>query len=223
MATKKADPQKALPRGKPQPDTGQPGGGAGRVDLTGVDKGDVRVDPNATEGHPGYQESGSSELTPPEHGAPIVWIRKTLQARGVRFEERHHPEAYTAQEVAQYEHVSGHHVAKVVVVIADGRPVEVFLPASRKVRMDQVQKVLNAKDVRLASEEEIEKIFTDCEVGALPALRHWKDVQVLMDRSLQVDGDILFQAGTHTDAIQMNYQEWYELVQPQVATLSYPA
>jgi hypothetical protein len=52
------------------------------------------------------------------------WIRNMMQHRGIAFEELQHPEVYTAQEVAQREHFSGHRVAKVVVVMADGRPVE---------------------------------------------------------------------------------------------------
>jgi Ala-tRNA(Pro) deacylase len=145
-----------------------------------------------------------------------------LERRGIPFEELHHPEVYTAQEVAQREHVSGHRVAKVVVVIADGRPVELILPASRHVNLDRVRTVLHAQELRLATEEEMERSFTDCEVGAIPALRHWKDVDVLMDRSLNVEGDILFQAGTHADAVRLNFRDWYEMVNPQVATFSEP-
>jgi len=44
-------------------------------------------------------------------------------------------------------------------------------------------------------------------LGAIPALRHWKDVGVLMDRSLNVEGDILFQAGTNADAIRLSFRE----------------
>lgn len=152
--------------------------------------------------------------------ATPFWIRKTLELRGIPFEELHHPEAYTAQQVAQREHFSGHHVAKVVVVMVDGRPVELILPASRHVNLDRVRQVLGASQVRLASEEEMTKFFTDCEVGAVPALRHWQGVEVLMDRALQAEGDILFQAGTHADAIRLNFQDWYEMVHPQVATFS---
>jgi protease I len=47
-------------------DKGRPGGGAGRTDVTGIVPPDVHVDPNLTEGHPGYRESGGSELTPPD-------------------------------------------------------------------------------------------------------------------------------------------------------------
>jgi Ala-tRNA(Pro) deacylase len=130
---------------------------------------------------------------------------------------------YTAQEVAQREHFSGHRLAKVVVVMADDRPVELILPASRQVNLDLVATVLHAHKVRLATEEEMQKFFTDCEVGAIPPLRHWKDVDVLMDRTLAPEGDILFQAGTHADAVRLNFADWYELVQPQVASFSKPA
>lgn len=152
--------------------------------------------------------------------ASPLWIRKMLQLRGIPYTEMHHTEAYTAQEVAQHEHVSGHRVAKVVVVMADRRPVELILPASRHVNLDRLRTVLNAKEVRLATEDEMEKCFTDCEVGAIPALRHWKDVSVLMDRSLNVEGSILFQAGTHADAVRLNFLDWFEMVNPQVATFS---
>jgi Ala-tRNA(Pro) deacylase len=145
-----------------------------------------------------------------------------LELRGIPFEELHHHEAYTAQQVAQREHFSGHRVAKVVVVMADGHPVELILPASHHVALDRVRTVLHAHDIRLATEAEMEKYFTDCEVGAIPALRHWKDVDVLMDRSLTVEGDILLQAGTHADAVRLNFRDWYEMVKPQVATFSEP-
>lgn len=154
--------------------------------------------------------------------ASPFWIRKMLELRGIPFEELHHAEVYTAQEVAQREHVSGHRVAKVVVVMADNHPVELILPASRHVKLDRVRTILQAHEVRLATEDEMEKFFAGCEVGAIPALRQWENVAVLMDRSLKVEGDVLFQAGTHADAIRLNFRDWYEMVNPQVATFHEP-
>ncbi len=151
------------------------------------------------------------------------WVRKVLRLRGVPFEELHHNEVYTAQEVAHLEHFSGHRVAKVVVIMADGRPVELVLPATRQVQFDRLRAILGAGQVRLATEEEMAKFFTDCEVGAVPPLRHWQGVDVVMDRALEVEGDILFQAGTHADAVRLNFRDWYELVRPQVASFSKPA
>ena len=43
---------------------GEPGGGQGRVDVTGIMPEGIRVDPDITEGRPGYQESGDSEIIP---------------------------------------------------------------------------------------------------------------------------------------------------------------
>ncbi len=60
MNPQKTDPQRS--------DSGCPetGSGEGRKDVTGIMPEGVRVDPDITEGHPGYQESGDSEIIPPE-------------------------------------------------------------------------------------------------------------------------------------------------------------
>lgn len=152
--------------------------------------------------------------------ATATWIKNDLDGLGVAYEEVHHPESFTAQAVAQREHVSGHRVAKVVVVIANGRPVELVLPASRHVVLDRVREALGAESVRLATEDEMQRYFTDCEVGAMPALRHWQNVDVLMDEAMRVPGDILFQAGTHCDAVRMRFDDWFRLVNPWVGRFS---
>ena len=127
------------------------------------------------------------------------------------------------QQVAQYEHISGHRVAKVVCLMADGRPLEVILPASRRVRVDWVRDLLGAGQLRLATEEELRTWFADCEVGAIPALRHWQGVDVLMDGHLQTNGNILILGGTHRDAVRMRFHDWFQMVQPRVELLSEPA
>jgi Ala-tRNA(Pro) deacylase len=154
--------------------------------------------------------------------ATATWVKDMLTGHGVAFEETHHPEAYTAQEVAQREHVTGHRVAKVVVVMADGRPVELVLPATRRVDLEAVRAMLGAGAVRLAGEDELQCYFTDCEVGAIPALRHWQNVDVVMDAAMRVQGDIVFQAGTHSDAVRMSFDDWFLLVNPRVGRFTEP-
>ena len=155
--------------------------------------------------------------------ATATWIRDELEQQGIAFEERHHPDSFTAQEVAQNEHVSGHRVAKVVCVLADGLPVELVLPASRRVVLDWVRDLLRARECRLASEEEMAHFFTDCEPGAVPALRHWRGIDVLMDAHLRVPGDIFILGGTYRDAYRMRFDDWFALVKPRVELLSEPA
>jgi Ala-tRNA(Pro) deacylase len=151
-----------------------------------------------------------------------TWIREELDRRHISYEERSHPPAYTAQEVAQCEHVSGDRVAKVVCVLADGRPYELVLPASRRVMLDRVRELLGAREVRLATEEELGWFFSGCELGAIPALRHWPGVDVLMDGHLSCDGDIFILGGTHRDALRVCFDDWFGLVGPRVELFSEP-
>jgi hypothetical protein len=51
-------------------DSGLPGGGAGRRDVVEPIPDNIHVDPYITEGSPGYEESGSSEMRPVERLAP---------------------------------------------------------------------------------------------------------------------------------------------------------
>src|SRR5437763_13275198 len=154
--------------------------------------------------------------------AIATWVRDELDQRGIAYEELHHPDAYTSQEVAQREHVSGHRVAKVVCIMADDRPVELVLPASRRVMLDWLRELLRAREIRLATEDELQRYFTDCELGAIPALRHWRGVEMIMDGHLRVDGDIFLLGGTHRDALRMPFDDWFTLVQPRVELLSDP-
>ena len=144
------------------------------------------------------------------------WIERTLEREQVRYHSRHHRPRFTAQEVAAAEHVSGHRMAKVVVVKADDRMAEVVVPASQRINMDAVRRALGSKTCRLATELEIAERFTDCELGAIPPLRHWADVPILMDRHLmRLRGQLVFQAGTHEDAIEMEFSDWYRITEPR--------
>jgi Ala-tRNA(Pro) deacylase len=152
--------------------------------------------------------------------AIATWVREELNQRSIPFEELIHPEAYTAQRVAQHEHVSGRRVAKVVCVMADGKPYELVLPANRRVQLDWVRTLLRAREIRLATEDELQRFFSDCELGAIPALRHWNGVDVIMDGYLETSGDILILGGTHCDAVRMRFDDWFQMVQPRVELLS---
>ena len=49
--------------------------------------------------------------------AAATWVREELEQEGVPFAELHHAEVYTAQGVAQCEHISGHRMAKAAVAM----------------------------------------------------------------------------------------------------------
>jgi Ala-tRNA(Pro) deacylase len=145
------------------------------------------------------------------------WISDSLEQEHVPYQIRHHRPCFTAQEVAAAEHVSGHRLAKVVVIRADNEWAAVVVPASSRLDMQAVARALNCTTCRLASEQEIADRFPDCEVGATPPLRHWEGVKLLCDdRLIQKHDPLVFQAGTHEDAIEMNADDWQRLTQPSL-------
>jgi len=142
------------------------------------------------------------------------WVEKYLQDHFVNFKNLRHAPKFTSQEVAEAEHVSGHRVAKVVVTMANGNPSLLVLPASYKVDLDLARKSTGLSDLRFASEYEIEEYFPDCQVGTVPPLQKWNGVKVYMDPAMRHPGNFVFQAASHSDAILIEFSDWYEIVNP---------
>ena len=147
-------------------------------------------------------------------------LEEYLRGHKVPFETQHHPLAYTAQAVAAEEHVPGNLLAKVVMVMADGKLAMLALPAPYKVSLTKAAAVMGAREARLAHEEEFKDTFADCEVGAMPPFGNLYDVPVYTDEALAKDETIYFQAGTHTDTMSVKYADFAELVHPVVADFS---
>jgi Ala-tRNA(Pro) deacylase len=148
-------------------------------------------------------------------GIPTKLI-EFLDQNKVRYEVLHHPEAFTAQELAAIEHVKGKYHAKVVMVMAEGDKLMAVLPADHRVDLEKLNKT-TGKRTALATEADFKALFPDCAVGTMPPFGDLYSVATYVDRSLTEDEFIVFEAGTHTDAIKMNYGDYVRLAKPKVA------
>jgi Ala-tRNA(Pro) deacylase len=144
-------------------------------------------------------------------------LEQYLREHGVGFEVLTHSQAFTMQEVAAALHVPGHEVAKVVIVEADGEPQMLVLPAPHRLNFARVRSLLEAKNVRLAQEDEFEDLFPDCATGAMPPFGNLYDLPVYVDQSLTGAQDIIFRIGTHRHTMKMAYADFARLAQPTVA------
>ena len=120
-------------------------------------------------------------------------------------------------------HESGKFVAKPVLVKADGKHLLCVLSASSKIDLEALKRQLGAKSVELANEDEIGRLFPDCELGAEPPFGNLYDVPTIMDKVLEKDDHILFQAGSHEKAIRMSMADFRKLTNPRVMEFSYHA
>lgn len=127
-----------------------------------------------------------------------------------------HPPAYTAQEQAAVSHVRGRCSAKVVILIADDQPMQAVLPAHYRVDLERLRTVIGAATLRLACEDEMAALYPEFEVGAMPPFGSVYGHRVFVDKSLVGEPEIVFNAGTHTDAIVMHYLDFAEIAKPIV-------
>lgn len=146
-----------------------------------------------------------------------------LDKKGVKYGITKHKPTFTAQEMAAEEHESGMHVAKPVVVKADGKYCMCVLPAPFKIDMDALKKQLGAKKLELAEEKDMARLFPDCDLGAEPPFGNLYDLSTVMDKVMESDEQILFQGGTHDKAIRISMVDYKKLVEPKILSFSYHA
>lgn len=145
-------------------------------------------------------------------------ISQFLDSQRIPYQSFTHSPAYTAQGTAQAQHLSGKKLAKVVMVVKDDHEmIMAVVPASHRVDLERLGQVLNTDRIRLATEEEFKDIFPECELGAMPPLGNLYNLEVWIDERLRLQPNILFNAGTHAEIIQMSFADFDRLVHPRVA------
>jgi Ala-tRNA(Pro) deacylase len=146
-------------------------------------------------------------------------IHEFLREAHVPYTVVPHRPAYTAQDEAAVAHVPGRDWAKVVVCFIDGEPVEAVIPAPSMV-IDRLMELAGGSEIRIADEEELRRLFPECEVGAMPPFGPLYGQTVYVDAVLALEPEIVFNAGTHRDAIAMRWSDFVKTVNPIVGRIA---
>jgi Ala-tRNA(Pro) deacylase len=140
-------------------------------------------------------------------------IRAYLDEHGVPYRVRPHEPEATAQATAARTHVSGKRFAKAVVLKRDGQLVLAVVPAHESASLEKIGRALGGA-VELPDEDEFVARFPDCEPGAMPPLGHLYGMDVVAHACLADRGTIVMNGGTHTDAIEMDWRDFFALEHP---------
>jgi Ala-tRNA(Pro) deacylase len=143
-------------------------------------------------------------------------LKKFLDDNDVRYITVHHSPAFTAQEIAASAHISGYELAKTVIIKVDGRMAMAVVPAPQHVDLMQLEDLIGASKVELATEVEFKQRFPECELGAMPPCGALYGMDVYVADRLADDEYIAFNAGTHTELIRMRYRDFERLGNPKV-------
>ncbi|HVO34083.1 MAG TPA: YbaK/EbsC family protein [Gemmatimonadales bacterium] len=151
---------------------------------------------------------------------PLERLKQFLDANAVKYVTVKHSPAYTAQEVAALAHVSGKEWAKTVMVKLDGKMAMAVVPASCRVIFDLLKDAAGARAAELATEQEFRDLCPGCEVGAMPPFGNLFGMDVYVDEGLAADPEIAFNAGSHTEMVQLPFADFVRLVKPKVVRLA---
>ena len=142
-----------------------------------------------------------------------------LNENKVQYEVLHHTEAVTAQRIAEAEHIKGRHQAKVVMIKSGDQHLMMVLPADHRIDLEKVEKVIG-KPVSIEKEQDFKSLFPESVIGAMPPFGNLYGLTTYVDKDLAEQDYIVFEAGTHTDAIKMSYRDYEKVVQPKVEDLA---
>ena len=138
-------------------------------------------------------------------------LRDFLDSHSLSYDVIAHEHTESGLRNAEAAHLPGDSVAKSVLLKDGDNYLLVVLPATRRLDLGQLHKALN-RQVGLATEDEVVKIFRDCEIGAIPPTGQFYDIETIVDDALLSQDEIYFEAGDHVSLVHMNRQNFSKLM-----------
>jgi len=143
--------------------------------------------------------------------AIAITLKSYLDDHHVKYDTVEHPRTESAIDSAKSAHVPPHQMAKAVVLEDDKGYIVSVLPSSNRLNLGWVNEELQ-RELRLATEPELKKLFTDCANGAVPALSSAYGLKVIWDDQLKHASDIYIEAGDHEHLIHLKGEDFVQLM-----------
>lgn len=170
-------------------------------------------------------DGGGDRPDPPAVGSDSeIFQRLTaaLNEAGIPFVHTHHKAVFTSAEAATVRGVSLHSGAKALIVKGGKEFVMAVLPADMFLDSPALRKHLGCKRLRFATKEEVLSM-TGLTPGSIPPFGSLFNLVTICDERLADNERINFNAGSHTESIQMAYSAYCTHESPRVAGIAKPA
>ncbi|MCI0429845.1 MAG: aminoacyl-tRNA deacylase [Rhodospirillales bacterium] len=150
-------------------------------------------------------------------------VLRYLENKGILFDVVAHPRTVSSSRSAQAAHVPGDRLAKTVVVHHELGYLLAVVPSTHRIELGTLQAVVDRR-LGLATEREIETLFDDCDLGAIPPIGAAYDLPVCLDTSLDGAPEVYFEGGDHTTLVRVKGNDFRTLMKDaQRASFSHRA
>jgi Ala-tRNA(Pro) deacylase len=144
--------------------------------------------------------------------AIAITLKDYLENSGTQYDVVPHTYTTSSMLTAEAAHVSGDKLVKSVLLEDENGYVLAVIPATHHLELGRISRQLNRR-LGLATEAELENIFTDCDLGAIPPIGNVYGVEVIMDECLKDCNEVYFEAGDHIELVHMESDAFMELMQ----------
>lgn len=138
-------------------------------------------------------------------------LREYLENQNTHYDLVPHPETFTSMETAAAAHVPGDKLAKSVVLEAKDDYVIAVIPSTHRLNLETLRQVFG-HPFDIVTENDLSRMFKDCELGSVPALGQAFGIKVAVDEDLLELDEIYFESGDHTQLVHMSGQDFRALM-----------
>lgn len=149
-------------------------------------------------------------------------IGEFLRGRNVGFEVLLHRPSPSAAHRAQSVHVAGARVAKSVLVRAGEGYVLAVLPATHRIDLDRLGGAIGLAGLVIATEDEVEAAFRDCERGSVPPFGSVYGLRTVVDASLAGGNEIVIDANVRHEGLRLKFRDFEAVEHPAKARFAEP-
>ncbi|HEY9050952.1 MAG TPA: YbaK/EbsC family protein [Gammaproteobacteria bacterium] len=134
-----------------------------------------------------------------------------LAKNGIAYDRLPHRYSVNSVNTAHSAKIPETEMAKPVILEDDQGYIMAVIPASQHVKIRELNKLLN-RNMGLATEAELQHLFKDCDVGAIPPVGHAYGMKTIVDYSLDDCKDVYFEAGNHEELIHVKGDAFRKLM-----------
>ncbi len=138
-------------------------------------------------------------------------VQHFMVEHSVNYDLMQHKVTGSSHETAKATHIPEDPLAKAVGVKDKQGYAMVVVPANNWVEMKHLRRQLN-RDFHLASENEIARLFSDCDPGAVPPIGPAYDIETFVDESLMNLSSIYFESGDHQELVHTLGEDFQEMM-----------
>lgn len=143
--------------------------------------------------------------------AIAMTLQNYLDKEHIEYDVIKHAHTLCSSETAQAAHIPGSQLAKSVLLEDESGYLLAIIPSTHRVQIGRLHKQLK-RNLGLATENELDHLFDDCETGAIPPLAQAYGIDVIFDDAICMNPHVYFEAGDHTELIHVSCEAFQSLM-----------